>query len=134
MKNIKLADVFYKAANEHLLEKNYGQYSIKSNFSCCAIAEAVKDMRVENLIKIDYNFKSLSESWVVYNLTHWSKKAKQIRPVTYAALKFAKEAGCPIGSSSAMKGVGLAERQQVRYQWLMALAMLAEEENAVVVC
>ena len=133
MKTVKLADVFYKAANDNLLEKIGDWRGGKSNYSCCAISKAVEDMRVETLIQ-DYNFRSTSEVWVVYNLTHWSKKAKQIRPVTYAALKFAKEAGCPVGSSRAMERVDEKTVQQVRYQWLMALAMIAEEENAVVEC
>lgn len=130
-KQIKLADVFFEAANKQLSALTYSG-SKKSSYSCIAIAEAAKKLAGEKSDDGWYATPS-SERWINYTVTRWSKKAKAERPVIYAALKFAKEAGCPTGSSQAMKGVN-HNKQQVRYQWLMTLAMLAEEENVTVSC
>jgi hypothetical protein len=134
-KQIKLADVFYEAANNKLSEFDFYD-PVCSAYSCIAISNAAKKLAGEKE-NITFDWQSgqipVSERWIQYNLTHWSKKAKADRPVIYAALKFAKEAGCPTGSSSAMQGVK-QNKQHVRYQWLMTLAMLAEEENVVVSC
>lgn len=138
-KQIKLADVFFEAANNQLSTLTYYD-SLKSPYSCIAIAEAVKKLAGEKERVTDsfdqyckYHEVPSSERCIHYSISQWSKVAKAKRPVMYAALKFAKEAGCPTGSSHAMQGVN-HNKQQVRYQWLMTLAMIAEEENAVVQC
>lgn len=139
-KQIKLADVFYEAANKQLSSLMYSGPR-KFSYSCIAIAEAAKKLAGEKECVTDaydqygkYRKVPSSERWINYTTTQWSKVAKAKRPVIYAALKFAKEAGCPTGSSNAMSGVSHSGKQGVRYQWLMTLAMLAEEENAVVQC
>lgn len=135
-KQIKLADVFFEAANNHLA--NEGSWD-KDRYSCIAIKSAALKLAGEKEQVTDpyqsgsYKPFPSSERWVNCTTSQWSKKAKEQRPVTYAALKFAKEAGCPTGSTSAMSGVK-TNTQGVRYQWLMTLAMLAEEENVVVKC
>ena len=138
-KQIKLADIFIEAANNQVSAIPYSGPR-KSSYSCIAISEAVKKLAGEKECVTDaydqhgnYHNVPVSERWIQYNLTQWSNKAKAKRPVIYAALKFAKEAGCPTGSSQAMSGVN-HNKQQVRYQWLMTLAMLAEEEKVVVSC
>lgn len=137
-KQIKLADVFFEAANNQLSTLTY-YGSRKSPYSCIAIAEAAKKLAGEKeRVSLSwengvYREVPASECNIHYNLTQWSKVAKAKRPVMYAALKFAKEAGCPTGSGYAMNSVK-QNKQGVRYQWLMTLAMLAEEENVVVQC
>ena len=131
-KQIKLADVFFEAANKQLSLHTWSTED-KSAYSCIAIVEAAKKLAGEKEKIADEYTQAVSERWIQYNLTQWSNKAKAKRPVIYAALKFAKEAGCPTGSGYAMDNVK-QNKQDVRYQWLMTLAMLAEEENAVVKC
>ena len=131
-KQIKLADVFFEAANSHLCMHEYS-YGSGSKYSCVAIVDAAKKLSGE-ISDVSFGFGApVSERWIHHTVTNWSKKAKEKRPVVYAALKFAKDAGCPTGSEYAMKGVK-QNIQDVRYQWLMTLAMLAKEEKVVVQC
>lgn len=135
-KKIKLADVFFEAANNHLSKEGCWN---KEQYSCLAIKNAALKLSGEKEQVTDpyetgsYKRTPSSERWVNFATSQWSKKAKEQRPVMYAALKFAKEAGCPTGSTNAMNGVR-NNIQGTRYQWLMTLAMLAEEENVVVQC
>jgi hypothetical protein len=131
-KQIKLADVFNLAADKYLRSNNSDWPNDKCLYSCCAVVKAAKELsgEKENLNKA----KLVSELWINYNLTQWSKRAKAKRPTVYAALKFVRENGCITASSNTIENSKMScyDRQDFRYAWLKLMAQVAEEECLVV--
>jgi hypothetical protein len=89
MKKVKLADVLWDAANEHLPDD--------SGYSCFAVDFAANRYGAKSGPRTDYDL-------------------------------FLRELGCETGTVMSQFEVG-AERQGVRYMWLLLAMHVAEDEN-----
>lgn len=102
---MKLSDLLWKAANEHLWDgKGAPPLSYREAFSCCAVFDAAND--------------ALPDGAARYGDDWWP------------ARDFLADLGCPTASLSAFSDFANGpERQGARYLWLIFAAMIAEEEG-----
>ena len=100
-KKVKLADVLWEAANEHL-NPNLRIYEKQFDFSCEAVGEAVG-------IRWD--------GWTAFLRNH-------------PAIQFLRELGCKCGSGTLFDHwEDREQRQGVRYMWLLLAMHVAEDEG-----
>lgn len=112
MKKYTIAEILHYAADKKLASKEdqcWNRGGNKEKFSCCAVENAVWELRDKDKIE------TLQERDELY----------------YRIFDGLAAMGCPTGSTNAFgdEGEFVAENQQARYAWLKFAAMIAEEQG-----
>lgn len=118
---IYLADIFRKAADEHLTPPSdfYAWPYTSSMYSCAAVILALDSILNTN-------------SSVKYTKSERLKNDYQQYPIHYKVLDWMAECGVRCGSIYNFKNSESLETQYVRFMWLEMLALIAEDEGVFI--